>query len=458
MVGTGAGAQSNARLYPGSFHPAAITDPGFSEPYPAGNIDSRPLVSVFTFCALFYLTIYAFEAPARFVLYLFGKDNLILLRDGLIVGPLALLFADQALRSRLHPAFVIFAVLIAFHGLVLMGTIGSALGVAYGAKILINLLFGFFLASLLLQPSNKTIVLLLFILLLTLVGVGLDKFAVTFPWTGLKTVVGDINVDVSKDWDIQDPLARRVAGFTRSSISVAVLLPLLTIILIPRIRSWLARATISIASLGAVALTTQKGSLLAFAPTAAILFLPLTGRMRMLKGCCIAFAIAGAAVPFLTMNLHLEHGTGVFSTESLYLRVAATWPQAWAWIQHHQMMVFGVGLGGIGGPQRFYAFNSFNSADNLFILLYAYFGVFGLFYLALVCWLILRPVTGSAERAATALAVLSFCLGYGIVLSVIEDQSAALFLGAALGVLCRETAARQTPAQSRRANAQTIMG
>jgi len=340
---------------------------------------------------------------------------------------------------RIHPAFVLFAILIVFHGLVLMGTIGSALGAAYGVKILVNVLFGFFAASLLIQPGSKTTAVLLLIWLVTMVGIGLDKFFVTFPWVGIRTIVGDLNVDVSKDWQIQDTLARRVAGFTRSSISVAALVPLLAIVLMTRISNWLLRAAIAVASLGAVALTTQKGSLFAFAPIAAALYLPAAGRRRLLQICCLVFLIAGIATPFLAMSLHFEHGSGVFSTESLYLRVTDTWPDAWHWIARHQMLIFGVGLGGIGGAQRVYAIDSFNPADNLFILAYGYFGVFGLFYLSLVCGLAWRRVTGSVERTTTATAIIAFVLGYGVVLSVIEDQAAALFLGAALGVLFRET-------------------
>jgi hypothetical protein len=407
----------------------------------SANIDSPAVAAIFLGCAIAYLGIYALEAPLRYALYLFGKDSLILLRDGLILGPLTLLFCAQALRLRLHPGFIVFAVLIAFHGIVAIGTVGSPLGTAYGVKILVNLLFGFFLASLLIQPGSKTTFCLLLIWLVTMVGVGLDKFVVTFPWTGIKTVVGDLNVDVSRDWQIEDSAARRVAGFTRSSISVAALLPPLTLILVARLRYWPVRGVVTALSLGAVALTTQKGSLLAFAPVAALLFLPLQPRIRLLRVVCLCFVVAGIGLPFLAMGLHFEHGTGVFSTQSLYLRVAETWPNAWQWILRHQMLVFGVGLGGIGGAQRVYALDSFNPADNMFILLYAYFGVFALFYLGSACWLVLRRVTGSAERAATALAVLAFCLGYGTVLSVIEDQAGALFLAAALGALYRETAA-----------------
>src|SRR5260221_2747100 len=147
--------------------------------YVAGNIDSRLLGALFAAAAVCYLGVYALEAPIRYVLYNAGKDNLILLRDGFIVGPLALLIAAYALRLRLHPAVVVFGMLVVFHGLVLMGTIGSALAVGYGIKIVINLLFGFFIASLLLQPGNKGRTFLALIWCITLLGVCLVKFVLT---------------------------------------------------------------------------------------------------------------------------------------------------------------------------------------------------------------------------------------------------------------------------------------
>src|SRR4051812_37654582 len=133
----------------------------FESPAPGpvqnGNIDGPLLGALFIAAAICYLTVYALEAPVRYALYVAGKDSFILLRDGFILGPLVVLFSAYALRLRLHPAFLVFGTLIAFHGLVFMGTIGSFSAAAYGVKILINLLFGFFVAGLLLQPSNRVL-------------------------------------------------------------------------------------------------------------------------------------------------------------------------------------------------------------------------------------------------------------------------------------------------------------
>jgi hypothetical protein len=188
-----------------------------------------------------------------------------------------------------------------------------------------------------------------------------------------------------------------------------------------------------------VAITTQKGSIIAFLPIVSIMLLPQRFQPALLRWAFVFFVALAVALPALTIGLHMDHGSGVFSTESLFLRIAYTWPDAWRWITHRQMLLFGVGLGGIGGPQRLYAQDYFNPADNIMLLLYAYFGLFAAIYIGWVATLVFKPVTGRLDRVIPALAVLAFVFGYGAVLSVIEDQSASLFLGAAVGVLWRET-------------------
>ena len=414
---------------------------------PVLDVADRPMGTFFLLCAALYLGIYALEAPVRYVLYLEGKDNFILARDGLIFGSLALLVFADALKLRLHPAFLIFGALTAFHGLVLIGTVGSGLGAAYGVKIVINLLFGFFVAERLLYPGSKLLGFLVLLWIVTIVGVCLDKFVMTFPWTGIKTIVGDLNVDVSKDWEITNEVARRAAGFTRSSISSAVLLPLLGIVLMCRARNFFVRAGFAIGTLGADFLTTQKGSIAAFAPVAAVLCLERLNRILLLRLLIVTFAMAAVGLPFLLIDLHFGQGSGVFSMQSLDSRVSETWPEAWNWIQHRQLFAFGVGLGGIGGPQRIYAPGSFNPADNFFILLFAFFGVFGILYLLILCLSAMRRVTGSPARMIAALAIVAFLLGYGAVLSILEDQAATLFLGAAIGVIVVETRTQERAAR-----------
>jgi hypothetical protein len=408
-------------------------------PIDGSNIDSAAFAKFFAFCAACYLGIYATEAPIRYGLYLVGKDSLILVRDALILTPLFFLAVTQSLRLQLSAAFTLWAVLLAFHGMVLVGTTGSLPGAVYGAKVLINLLFGFFVAGLLISPERPVLKAIGLIWLVIVAGVWIEKLGVTFPWTGIKTVIGDLNVDVSKDWQITDPLARRVAGFTRSSIAVAAILPSISIVLLGKMRSPYRKALLALIAVASVAITTQKGSIIAFLPISAIMLLPQRHQMTPLRWAFVAFLFLCVALPALTIGLHMDHGAGVFSTESLFLRIAYTWPDAWRWITGHQMLLFGVGLGGIGGPQRLYAPDYFNPSDNIALLLYAYFGAFAIVYVGMIWSLVFKPVTGRLDRVIPALAILAFLFGYGAVLSIIEDQSASLFLGAAVGVLWRET-------------------
>jgi hypothetical protein len=390
--------------------------------------------SLFSLCAFAYLAIYAFEGVIRYGLYNVGLDNAILLRDGLIILPIAVLLVRQAFHFRVHPAFFVFAAIVGLHGMIATFNLHTVVPAAYGAMLLLNILFGFIAARELLRPGAFTLRVLALIWLVSVVGILLDKFVYTMPWTGLETHIGGIDVDVSRGWDITG-FDKRAAGFFRSSIAAAMLLPILALLMAPRIRNWLLRAFVLLATVGAVVLTTQKGSIVAIAAISAILLAPSRMRYTLLCAACLTFAALVVALPLVTAGMIVPDSGGVFSLGSFGMRIMSTWPDAWKWIANNEIFPFGVGLGGIGGPQRFYAQDFFNPSDNLFIFLYANFGVFGLFYLAWAACAGLRLPYRMRPASITALAILAFNLGYGAALSMLEDPISALFLGASVGML-----------------------
>ena len=391
--------------------------------------------ALFTLCAVIYLLIYAFEGVIRYGLSSVGMDNLILLRDALVTAPLALLFVAQALRMTLHPAFFVFAAIVALHGGIAAANLHTTLPAIYGAKLLLNVLFGFIAAGSLTQPSRRVLWLLGLLWLATVAGVALDKFVYTFPWMGLRTHIGGVEVDVSRGWDIDSGFDKRAAGFTRSSISAAMVMPTLALVIAPRIRNVIVRFLLIAATVAAVTLTTQKGALIAIIVAGTILCLSGRQCYAPLRAACIAAAVLDVAVPALTAGLLVPGDGGVFSFASFALRISNTWPDAWRWIQNNEIFPFGVGLGGIGGAQRFYAQNFFNPSDNLAIFLYANFGIFGLGYLGWAC-LVSRGLPEHLHRLAVpALAVLTFNFVYGVALSMLEDQVSAMFIGVATGAL-----------------------
>lgn len=392
--------------------------------------------SLFVVCSTIYLCIYACEGPIRLFLHQHGADDLILLRDGLMFAPLLLLFAAQAFRGRIHPAYLAFALLMAIHGAIIYAGQRSYVPVAYGVKLCTNLLFGFIAARQLCMPGRRTTMLLTVVWLVSVVALALDKYLYTMPWMGVETHIGGIQVDVARDWFVEGA-DKRAGGLMRSSIFAATLMPVLTIVLAGRIRSYSLRAIMLAAGLFAVFLTTQKGSLIALAAVSGALLISNQPRRQYvwLGVAVFVFAFTDVALPIFTRDLLVNvDNAGTFSVSSLLMRIGSTWPDAWRWISMNETFPFGVGLGGIGGAQRFYAPDWTNPADNMYIYLYANFGLMAFVYMA---WALRQVVVPRhlQQLAVVPLALLAFELGDGMVLTILEDQVACLFVGAALGML-----------------------
>jgi hypothetical protein len=389
---------------------------------------------LFGFCALLYLSIYAFEGPIRYALYSVGLSDAILLRDGLMILPIVLLVLKQVFRFRVHPAFFIFAGIVALHGVLSTANLHTPLPAVYGAMLLLNVLFGFIGARQLMRPGKAVLWILSLIWLASVIGIALDKFAYTMPWTGLDPHIGGMTGDVSAGWDITG-FEQRAAGFFRSSIAAATLVPILALLLAAGTRSWLIRSSVLAVTVGAVFLTTQLGSIIAIATVGLLMLAPSPMRYTLLCAACLGFAALDVALPLVTAGLVVTGNGGVLSFGPLSMGIVQTWLQAWKWIVNNEIFPFGVGLGGIGGAQRFYAEDFFNPSDNLFVFLYANFGVLGAFYLAWAACQGLRLVEKIQPAAIGALAILAFTLVCGATRSLLEDQMSTLFIGASVGML-----------------------
>lgn len=391
--------------------------------------------ALFTVCAAIYLAIYALEGAVRYGLYNIGASGAILLRDGLIVGPLAVLLAVQATRTRVHPAYYAFAAIVGLHGLVSTLNFHNPLPAGYGAMLLAPVLFGFIAARQLVMPGRRMVQFLALLWVVSVFGIVLDKFFVSFPWTGIETNIGGLSVDLARNWEITEGFAKRAAGFTRSSINAAMLVPVLALIIAPRIRSYIIRMAMLAITVATVLLTTQKGAVVAIAAVTMILAAPRFMRFRLLCWAAVGFAILDVALPIFTAGLLMPDHGGVFSFASFAMRITGTWPEAWRWIGNNNLFPFGVGLGGIGGAQRFFAPDFTNPSDNLFIFLYGNFGIFSLFYLGWMVRQALKQPPEAREIATTALSILVFELAYGAALSMLEDQVSELAFGMSVGML-----------------------
>ena len=395
------------------------------------------LQSLFLFCGALYISIYTLEGVVRYGLSFAHADTAILARDLLIWLPLTALLVYQATRLRVERAYLIYAAVIAVHGSIIYLNFRNLAPVAYGAKVLVNVLFGYLAGTVFTHPGRRTLRLFALLWFVGLIGLALEKFFFDMPWVGMSATIGGITVDVSHNWDIVNPLEKRVAGFTRGSIPAATVFPILALLISVRVRSWFLRAFILLTTAGAVFATTQKGSFVAICVVSGLLLAPLRWRVTLLRFACVAFIALMVVLPTLTNGLMMTMTGGVFSMASFAMRIQETWPFAWDWILHNEVFPFGVGLGGIGGPQRFYAPDFFNPADNMFVFMYANFGVATALYLGALLWVVIRLPRRVPYEGQGALAVFAFMLGYGAVLTMIEDQVSALYFGACAATLWR---------------------
>lgn len=382
-----------------------------------------------------YFICYSYEGALRYGLNMLGLDAIIFLRDGLIALAAAALFIQRWLRQENNNLFYIFFVIVGVHGLVAYVNLGTIVPVVYGTKLLLPVLVGALAAPLFLKPPRWFVVIIAVLWVTTVFAAVLDKFVLDFPWLGMKIQLGGIEVDVSRDW--QSSEAERVAGLTRSSIQLAIILPLLSFLLHFQMRHVLPQLLLGIATLAVLIWTTQKGAILGYAWAIMLLLLFRTHALLMLKFSLLVALALMIGLPLILPGYIMPSAQGVFSIESFISRAEQMWPEAWQWIDQNHT-VLGVGLGGIGGAQRFYAPESFNAADNLFIFMYANFGVATLLYLGWATYRALSlPMTpsGSSNEATYVCAILLYVFAYGLVISLIEDQLGAFFVGVAIGIL-----------------------
>lgn len=386
-----------------------------------------------------YLIFYVCESVIRYCLHLVGADYLIFIRDIVLITPVVVVFIQQAIRKKIDPAFHIFAFVMLVHGFISIINIGSWFVVLYSIKVFVSILAGAVFAENMMKPYHKLFIVVFIMWFATFLSVMLDKYFVEFPWTALETTIGDIQVEISRNWTITGE-DKRAGGMMRSSINVAIVQPLLAFIVMFNLRSNLGKIIVFAMTLATIYWTTQKASIVAFVFTCGLLAISYR-RFIISPASALKLGISLAIILMIALPLILPYYTmpnekmSVFSLSSFYLRVEDMWPRAWIWIEQREIFPFGVGLGGIGGGQRFYITDLINAADNMFIFLYAHFGVFSFVYLGIIWWWCVRIPNKLSQIDIHALCIILFLFFYGCAMSVIEDQMATVSLGAAVAWL-----------------------
>ncbi len=389
-------------------------------------------MKILIYCGLaIYFAFYLFEGPIRYGFNIIGADYLIFIRDLVLVSLIILLILIKQSDYKIsYKPFLIFAIIIFVHGFVSFVNLRNSFIIFYCIKLFFSGLAGAVLSPYIINPPHKVVKAVFILWIITIAGVFLDKYFIEYPWTGLATTIGDVQVDISHNWEISGA-DKRAAGFMRSSINVAIIVPMLAFMLMLNASSFAARMGIMVMTMLTVYWSTQKASIIAFALVGLLLIAAYRHKAAALKIGISFGLILAVTLPIILPHFIMPSTEGMFSLNTFYMRVEEMWPKAWKLIESRELFPFGIGLGGISGAQRFYDQYEANAADNMFVFMYAFFGVLSFIYIGWLWWVSMRVSNKGAPATIYALSIVMFISFYGVALSMLEDQMVTLFLGAA---------------------------
>ena len=307
-----------------------------------------------------------------------------------------------------------------------------AFQVFFGFWALVPLFFGMFFPELVLSKTVRNSLVAVF--LVSVAGEALS-YVTVFPWSGMSTDFGGVASSAGREW--QEGSARRLAGFTVSSIDLSSMLAVCGFVFMFRSKQFASRFALMLLVGGLILATTMKTALLAFVLACLPLLAP-SRYLRIVSGVSgLLFLGLGVAIPFC-LDAHVPILGDIISAgakfETLQERFELTWPGVLAYMRAGDAGIFGMGLGSLGSATG--VVNSafvFASVDNVYLYIL---GTSGLLGCILILIFIKRMSVGAFRKddleERYRLPLLVFFAMYGMTQPLVEASVAALFFGALL--------------------------
>jgi hypothetical protein len=263
------------------------------------------------------------------------------------------------------------------------------------------------------------------------------SYFTVFPWSGMSLDVGGVSTIAAREWSTGS--ARRLAGFSTSSIDLSLMLGICGILFMFRSRQFLTRLILFCVAAALILATTMKTALLAFV----LACLPLLISSRFLRtGAAITglvFLALGTVIPFyLNTNVFLISQIVRLGSqfETIRERFEVTWPAVLDYLRHAGAGLWGMGLGSLGsatavGANRF----DYASVDNVYLYALGTGGLLGLAILFIFAKRICSEGFGSGSgenREVFSLPLIVFFAIYGFTQPLVEASVGALFFAAVL--------------------------
>ncbi|MFM0041901.1 hypothetical protein [Paraburkholderia sediminicola] len=224
---------------------------------------------------------------------------------------------------------------------------------------------------------SRTIAILFFA---AVTGVVANYF-VELPWIDSAFDVGNYSVEASKLSYAGDSV--RLAGLGRTSASTGLILGVLAVWLICRARSWMMKWIYLGTATLALALTTNKTSILALLIVTFVHSFASNTVASRVRRVAFALQLFVPAVSVAAADYITNQPTAYSVYSSLLDRIVATWPDILTGLYKNSDLLLGRGLGGFGSATDYFsAGTTFNTeyADNIALYVMATCGIVGLVF------------------------------------------------------------------------------
>lgn len=373
---------------------------------------------------LLYILSLILEGAIRYILYLFGVEYLIYVRDIFIILCILCYMLSTTRDFIIDRFYLIIVIIFIFHSIIALCYVGNISMLLLAWKIYFPLFFGILFGQLFFENLRLTTNCFILLYILAILGVFVNYF-IMFPWEGLEYSLFGFDIEAVRFWTAWE--FKRVSGFARTSYDSAIQILLLAIFLICYVKNNSLKLLLWLLAGPAILLTTTKGVILAYFVTSLLIiiirYIPNYINIYQ-KGLFVLLVIA-IILP-LYSNQSLGVGNIPILLTSLYERLIISWPDVFKLVRENGNILLGRGLGGMGTTQLYFETQMYNPGDNIFLFFYANFGIFGAGYLLYLA--IIGQSIDLKNELYYYLFILSF-FTYGITTSCTENAMFNFFLG-----------------------------
>jgi hypothetical protein len=388
-----------------------------------------------------------FETFSGALRYYFSEANLTFL----IYLPkiLVLIFVFlKILHTQIRPLLFFIAVLGVYSAIGLLYK-GSILNIAFALFEYVPFFFGMLYSKIILEKKNLLFTLITVLLLCNIVGVFLDYYT-EVPWKGSSYDLGDIVVEANRKWAAEGgDNADRVAGFGRQSATTAMMLSVYALYIFVYLKSTLLKILLFFITIYCIYLTNSKITIPAYL-IGILFYYVLSGRIKSIFPILLKLLVWGGIVfPFLCLLIlplvkMIPEDAIPSWLFSLNDRIVNTWPHIFSIIMNNWAMIFGVGVGNVGGAVTTIGIlhdnpllalksgGNLGVTDSTPLYLWAMFGFVGIYFFSKFYAIILR-LSKIESKVSYALLLSLICIcQIGWTTDITEATLSLLFWGMGL--------------------------